>query len=140
MIIDQIKQANIQALKDKNQNLRSIYSVLINKHMQAVIEARANNAEVTDDDTIRIIQKTIKELSEEAENYARVNHTEEVNKINQQKQVLEAYLPKMLSEEDIKQILNTLPDKSIPTVMRHFKTEFGSTVDLKLVGQVLKTL
>ena len=37
--------------------------------MQAVIENRTSGKEVTDEDTIRIIQKTIKELTDEAENY-----------------------------------------------------------------------
>ena len=40
MIIEEIKKANVQAMKNKDQNLRSIYSVVINKYMQAQIEAR----------------------------------------------------------------------------------------------------
>ena len=31
MIIEEIKKANVQAMKNKDQNLRSIYSVVINK-------------------------------------------------------------------------------------------------------------
>lgn len=140
MIIDEIKAANIEAMKAKNANLRSIYSVIMNKHMQAVIEARSKGLEVSDDDTIKIIQKTIKELTEEAENYKRVNHLEEEQKILEQKAVLENYLPKMLSEQEIKAIILTLEDKSVPTVMRHFKANYGSMADLKIVGEVLKTI
>ena len=62
MIIEEIKKANTQAMKDKNQNLRNIYSVIINKYMQAQIEARLLKGEVGDEDMIRIIRKTIKEL------------------------------------------------------------------------------
>lgn len=140
MIIDEIKAANIEAMKAKNANLRSIYSVIMNKHMQAVIEARSKGLEVSDDDTVKIIQKTIKELTEEAENYKRVNHLEEEQKILEQKAVLENYLPKMLSEQEIKTIILTLEDKSVPTVMRHFKANYGSMADLKIVGEVLKTI
>ena len=32
---DEIKKANIEAMKNKDANLRSIYSVVINKFMQA---------------------------------------------------------------------------------------------------------
>lgn len=140
MIIDEIKKANIEAMKNKDANLRSIYSVLINKHMQAVIEARANQKEVSDDETVRIIQKTIKELNEEAENYKKVNHMEEYEKIQTQKAVLAEYLPKMLGTEEIKAIILQMEDKSMPNVMRTFKANYGSTVDLKLVGEVLKTI
>lgn len=140
MIIDEIKKANIDAMKAKNANLRGIYSVIINKYMQATIEARTTGKEVSDDEVIKIIQKTIKELIEEAENYKKVGNSNEELKIMQQKLVLESYLPKMLTEEEIKNIILTLEDKSLPTVMKHFKESFGSSVDLKIVSQVLKTL
>ena len=63
MLIEEIKQANIEAMKNKDANLRSIYSVLINKHLQATINARTTGNDVTDEDMIKIIQKTIKELN-----------------------------------------------------------------------------
>ena len=67
MIIEEIKKANTQAMKERNQNLRNIYSVIINKYMQAQIEARLLKGEVGDEDMIRIIRKTIKELDEQIE-------------------------------------------------------------------------
>lgn len=140
MIIDDMKKANIEAMKNKDQNKRTIYSIIINKHMQAVIEARSKGATVSDHELVRIIQKTIKELTEEEENYKKVGNHDQAQKINEQKQVLEEYLPKMLSEQDIKNIILSLQDKSVPSVMRHFKTNFGNSVDLKIVGEVLKTL
>ena len=60
MIIDEIKQANVQAMKDKDQKARAIYSVLMNKHLMAQVDARTSGKEVEDADMVRIIQKTIK--------------------------------------------------------------------------------
>ena len=34
MIIDEIKKSNVEAIKNKDSNLRSIYSIIINKYMQ----------------------------------------------------------------------------------------------------------
>ncbi len=138
MIIEEIKKANTEAMKNRDQNLRSIYSVVINKYMQAQIEARLLKKEVNDDDMIRIIQKTIKELDEEASNYEKVGNVEEANKIKAQRGAIEGYLPKMLSAEEIHQIISTLPDRSIPGVMRHFKQNYGSRVDMKMVSDELK--
>lgn len=140
MIIDEIKKANIEAMKNKDSNLRSIYSVIINKYMQAEIEARTTNKTVSDEDVVRIIKKTIKELEEEAENYKKVNNTVQFENILQQKNAIEKYLPKTLTEQEIKQIILSLSDKSVPNVMRHFKTNYGATADLKKVGEILKTL
>ena len=66
MIIDEIKKANIQAIKDKNHNARTIYSIIMNKHLLATVEARTNGKEVTDADMVNMITKTVKELTEEA--------------------------------------------------------------------------
>ena len=57
MIIDDIKNANVQAMKSKDHNLRSIYSVVINKYMQAQIEARLLKKEVNDETEITNLRK-----------------------------------------------------------------------------------
>ena len=95
---------------------------------------------LADADLSNIIQKVIKELNEEKENYQKVNNTEEVAKISRQIEIASTYLPKMLSREEIKNIILALPDKSVPTVMKHFKANFNGQVDMRLVQEVLKEL
>ena len=140
MIIDDIKKANIVALKEKNQNARNIYSIIMNKHQLLLVEARATGKELTDADMVKIITKTIKELTEEAENYKKVNNTEKEANINEQKAILEKYLPKMMTEDEIRKIILSLDDKSVPNVMRYFKTNHNGTCDMKTVSDVLKSL
>ena len=140
MIIEEIKKANIQAMKDKDQRARGIYSVLMNKHLLAEVDARTSGKDVEDADMVRIIQKTIKELEEEKDNYSKVGNTEEVENIEYQKSLIEKYLPQMLSEEEIKKIIETLEDKTIPSVMRYFKTNYNGKCDMKVVSTVLKNM
>ena len=140
MIIEEIKKANVQAMKDKDTLARAIYSVIMNKHLMASVAARTTGKEVDDSEMVRIIQKTIKELEEERDNYAKVGNLEEVENINYEKSLLEKYLPQMLSEEEIKNIIETLEDKTIPSVMRHFKTNYNGKCDMKTVSNVLKSL
>ena len=87
----------------------------------------------------KIIQKTIKELDEEAENYRKVNHAAEVEKIEAQKKAIEKYLPQMMSDAEIESVIAGLEDKSVPTVMRHFKANYGATCDMKRVSEILRT-
>jgi len=140
MIIDEIKKANIQAMKDKDQKARAIYSVIMNKHLLATVDARTSGKEVEDADMVRIIQKTIKELEEERDNYKMVGNLEEVETIEYEKKLIEKYLPELLSADKIKEIIKTLEDKTVPSVMRHFKTNYNGQVDMKLVSDVLKSL
>ena len=46
----------------------------------------------------------------------------------------------MMDKEEIKNIINSLPDKTIPTVMKHFKTNYAGKVDMREVQEDLKSL
>ena len=140
MIIEEIKKANIEAMKSKNSNLRTIYSVVINKYMQLEINNRTTGQTTTDADMVKLIVKTIKELEEESANYQKVNNMEEVKNIEEQKAALTKYLPEMLSKDKIKEIILTLEDKTVPSVMRHFKTNYNGQCDMKVVSTVLKSM
>ncbi len=140
MLYDQIKKANVEAMKNKDAVARSIYSVVLNKLMLEVIKKREKGQEIDDADVSNILQKTIKELSEEKENYAKVGNNEEVEKITTQIATLEKFLPKMLSKQEIADIINSLDDKSIPSVMKHFKANYNGKCDMRLVQEVLRNL
>lgn len=140
MLKDDIKKANISALKEKNQTARTIYSIVLNKIMLLEIQYRENNKELTDEDIILILQKTIKELEEEKENNVKANRVDEANELEKQKEILEVYLPKMLSKDEIKDIILKLDDKSIGSVMKFFKANYNAKCDMRLVQDVLKSL
>lgn len=138
MIIDEIKSANVQAMKDKDSLARAIYGIVMSKYMQVTIEARAQGNEVGDAEMVKVIQKTIKELTEEAENYKKVGNVEEAKNIETQKSLLEKYLPQLLSDNEIRKIIDGLEDKTVPSVMRHFKMNYNGKCDMKTVSTVLK--
>ncbi len=140
MIIDEVKKANIQAIRDKDTVARSIYSVLLNKFMLEEIKRRETGKEMQDADYVQILQKTIKELTEEADNYKKVNHLEQVEEIEKQIKLVESYLPKMMSSEEIKKVILSLDDKTVPNVMKHFKANYAGKCDMRLVQEVLKSL
>ena len=138
MIIDEIKKDNVQAIKDKNMVARAILGVAISKHLALSIEKRKEGVEMTDADMVAILQKTIKELNEEAENYAKVGKVEQEQEIKTQKSMLEKYLPQMMSEDEIKAVIAGMEDKSIPSVMKHFKANYAGKVDMQLVNKIAR--
>ena len=138
MIIDEIKKDNVQAMKDKNALARAIYGVVMNKVLLANIEAKKDGKELADSDVVQILQKTIKELTEERENYIKAGNQAEADNIEQQKKIIEKYLPAMLSEEEIKAEIAKLEDKSIPSVMKYFKANFAGKVDMGLVNKIAR--
>ena len=76
MLINEIKKANMLALKNKETAKRAAYSVLINKYMLLEVSNRESGKEVTDVDVVSLIQKTLKELAEEKEMYVKGGNAE----------------------------------------------------------------
>lgn len=140
MIIDEINKANIEALKNKNESAKTILSIVKNKIKLAEIDKRSKGESLQDVDCVQILQKTIKELCEEKENYLKVNNQVEAENIEKQKSVISAFLPEMLDNNKIREIILSLEDKSIPSVMKHFKQNYAGKVDMKDVNNVLKSL
>lgn len=140
MILNEINKANIEALKNKDEVAKTILSIVKNKFKLAEIEKRTKNEELKDSDCVQILQKTLKELSEEKENYLKVNNNLEAENIQKQADVISKFLPQMMSKEEIKNIINSLEDKSVPSVMKHFKLNYAGKVDMKDVNEVLRSL
>ena len=138
MILDDIKKANMIALKEKNQPARAIYSVVMTKAMLETVKKREKNEELTDADMVQILQKTIKELNDEEESFRKAGKEEQALSVSKQKEVISMYLPKLLSEDEIYEIISKLEDKTIPNVMKHFKTNYAGKVEMAKVSLVLK--
>lgn len=140
MIYQQLKEANVAALKNHDANARAILSVLLNKIKLVEIEKRTANADLTDADVVAVLQKTLKELDEEIKAFERAGRTENVQALNAQIAFVSAYLPKMMTDEEIKAEILALSDKSVSSVMKHFKANFAGKCDMRRVQEVLKSL
>jgi uncharacterized protein YqeY len=62
-----------------------------------------------------------------------------VANIDAQIAVLKKFLPKLLSEADIRAEITKLADQSLPSIMKHFKANFAGKVDMGLVNQIAKS-
>ena len=138
MLIDQIKKANIEAMKAKDADRRAIYSIVITRYQTLATSGKAG--ELGDNDVIQIIQKLGKELDEEKEGYVKAGRKESAAKIDAQKAAIASFLPKQLSEEEIREIIAALPDKSIPLVMKLFSANYKGQCDMGLVSKVARSL
>ena len=140
MLVDELKKANIDAMKAKDKDTRAILSVVLTRYQLKLTDARANGKELSDNDLLEIIQKVLKELNDELEGYKKVNNLEKMESINNQMKALDKYLPRQLSEEEIRSEIAKLEDKSMPSIMKHFKTNFAGQVNMALVSQIAKSL
>ena len=140
MTLDNFKKEKIEAMKAKDKDAVSALNVIITKIMALTIERRAVGQEVTEADISSLLQKAEKELTEEREGFIKAGREEVVLSLTNQIEVIKKYLPKLLSAEEIKEILIGLEDKSIPSVMRYFKTNYAGKVDMKSVNTILRSI
>ena len=140
MIVDEIKKSNVEAMKNKDTVARSLYSVLLNKIKLEEIKKREGGQALSDGDVANILQKMVKELTEEKESYEKAGREETANDLKKQLSLVEKFMPKMLTAEEIKNIILSLDDKSIPSVMKHFKLNYNGQCDMRQVQEVLKSL
>lgn len=132
----QIKSDMMLALKEKRKQDQSILSTLYSNLQNKALELRLDTLE--DKDSISVIQKFLKALEDEIEAFKKVNRTERVELLTSQYDLIKNYLPKMLSAEEIKEIISKLEDKTIKGVMSYFKTNYSGKVDMSLVSKIAK--
>lgn len=140
MLIDEIKKANMQALKDKDKATRAALSTVINKYMLLNVENKAKGKETPDADVISILQKSVKELEEEKNMFVKAARQDKIDEMNIQINAVKKYLPEMMSEDEIRKIISGLEDKSVKSVMAYFKENYAGKVEMAKVSQVLRSL
>ncbi len=140
MNLEFFKKAKIEMMKARDKDGTSALNLIITKIMNLTIEKRSVGEEVTEADINTLLKKAEKELIEEKEGFEKAGREENVKSLENQILTIQKYLPKMLSGEEIKAIIEGLEDKSLPFVMKHFKTNYQGLADMKLVSEIAKNL
>jgi uncharacterized protein YqeY len=140
MIFDELKKAKMQAFKDKNLDARAVLEAVISRCMLQSVELKANGKELTDQETLTNIMKVVKELEEERISFEQAKRDEKVTSLTNQINFISKFLPKQLTEEEIRNIIASLEDKSMPSIMKHFKTNYQGQCDMGLVSKIAKNL
>lgn len=140
MDIMDFKKAKMQAMKAKDHEAVQALEAIISKLMLETISLRAKGKELTDNDIVAVCQKVDRELAEEQQANQNAGRAEAAASLGKQREVVAAYLPKMLSKDEIRDIILSLEDKSVPFVMKYFKANYPTTADMRLVNEILRGL
>lgn len=136
--LNDLKKEKNNALKEHDKNKLSILSVVITNLQNVEIEKRSKGQTLDDNDVLSSLKKSLKALHDEKEMYLGANKKEEVENIDKQIKYIESFLPAMISEKEIREIISKLEDKSIKNIMTVFKTKYAGQVDFALVSKIAK--
>ena len=106
MLEEKIQNEIAAAMKAKNEvRLSALRSV-----KAAILNEKSNGAhhELTDTDVVTIIQKLVKQRKEAADIYVEAGRAELAEKENSEREVLEEFVPKQLTEDEIKENVRSI--------------------------------
>lgn len=139
-ILDDIKGA----MKNKNTDVLSTLRFLNAQIKNKEIEMRPN--EITDEDVIAVIKKSVKQRQDSIEQYEKAGRTELADNEKTELKILETYLPAMMSEEQIAVIVKEAITatgassmKDMGGVMNYVREKTKGSADNRIVSQLVKS-
>jgi len=122
----------------------STLRMLVAAIKQKEIDTRSD---LSDDDIISIIEKQMQQRLEAAEQYEAAGRNELFEKESQEAEILKAYLPEKMGEEEVKVIIEKIISemgeismKEMGNVMSALKDQAGSKIDMKLASQMVREI
>ena len=110
-----------------------------------LLEKTSGKKELTDDDIIMIIKKQIKQRNDSISEYEKYGREDTVNDLKNEIAILESYLPKQLSSEEIAtavdELLKDFPNptmKDMGAIMKSASSKLGKVADMSLVSQLIR--
>ncbi|MAS96327.1 MAG: glutamyl-tRNA amidotransferase [Verrucomicrobiales bacterium] len=122
----QITEDMKTAMREKNTVALNTIRMLKSSIKNAAIEKGGADAELTDPEIIAVIRKEVKKRQDSIEQYEAAGRQELADQEKTEIEVLNAYLPKPLSDEEITKIV----DEAIAEVGATSKKEMGQVMKL----------
>lgn len=141
-MFEQITKDLTNAMKEKDafrlSVLRMLKSALKNEEIN-------KKAPLTDDEVLGVIKKQVKTRKDSKEEYLKYNREDLANDLQKEIEILNAYLPEELSEEEIIKIIDETineinPEgmKGMGLVIKSISAKYGARVDMGLVSKLVK--
>ena len=144
----QIEQKLNEALKAKDKNIYPTLRLVVSAIKDAEIASRTKDQkEISDSGLTAILKKMIKQRNESCEVYKKAGRDELLENEIKEIEVISAFLPKQLSEEETKKICEEAIKlagassmKDMGKIMGILKSKHADTLDFSKVSSIIKSL
>jgi len=141
---DKLMQDLKTAMKEKNKIKKSVITMIRAAIKQYEVD---NRTEIDDDGVIEIIAKQLKQKKDAIEEFKKGDRQDLVDETEKEIEILLQYLPKQLSEDEIRVIVketiekhNASSPKDMGKVMGALMPKMKGKADGKLVSKIVKEL
>lgn len=141
MLVNEIKNMLDKARKEKNKEA-SFLSMLYSE--VAMVGKNNGNRETTNDEALKILQKTKHTTQEVIQTAIKTGRTDVVNKSEHELKIIESFLPVEKTREELDSIIESFlqetdrSKKAMGIVMKKLKENFAGQYDGKVASEILK--
>ena len=139
-LLEQIRKDMISSLKDgdkeRNQTLKMILATIKNAQLES-------SEELKDTDIEKILRKETKKIEDSISQYTQMGRDDLVSKEKADLEIINAYLPELMSDEDVKKIIESKINELGAQDMRDMGRVMGTVMkelDGKADGNTVKNI
>ena len=141
---DKLMQDLKAAMKEKDKIKKSVITLIRSSVKQYEVD---NRSELDDEGVLEIISKQLKQRRDAIEEFEKGNRQDLVEEAQKEAEILLSYLPKQLTEEEIREIVKATIEelgaegpKAMGKVMGALMPKVKGKADGKIVSKVVKEL
>ena len=146
---DKIETDYKNALKSKDKNKISTYRLILSgiKDLDIVNRSGPEKKDTDDKDVKKLLIKMVKQRSESIEVYKKSDRNDLLEAEKGEINVISAYLPKQLDEEETKKLCSQIIEKTgassikdMGRVMWELKKNYSDSIDFSKAGAIIKEI
>lgn len=141
---DKIKKDLTEAMKSgdkfKLDVIRMLKASIMNEETSG-----GEKHELSDEDILSLIKREVKKRKSSIEEYQKYNKTDAVNDLLKEIDILSAYLPKELTDDELNKAIDGVfaevkPEsmKDMGKIMKEMQAKYGSVIDSSKVSKIVK--
>lgn len=144
-IAERVEKEYLEAYKAKDKNRLETLRLLKTAAKNRQVELMQSLVPLSDDEYMTVLLRQVKQRQESIELYRNANRNDLADKEQAELEILQEYLPKQLSEEELKEVIEKACQpylaegmKAIGKVIKSIMDTYKGQVDGKLVSEAVK--
>ena len=143
-----LKEKLMEDLKDSMKNKNEIRKNTVQMVRAAILQIEKDKGiQVEDDKILEIIAKEVKTKKDALKDFEKAQRQDLIDQTNKEIEILQEYLPKQLTKEEIKEKLEKIISdlgatsmKDMGAIMKEAKAQMGTSADGKTINEVAKEI
>lgn len=144
MLKEKLMEDLKKSMKEKNEIRKNTVQMI----RAAILQIEKDKGIAVDDEKIiEIIAKEVKGKKDALSDFEKAGREDLINQTNEEISILEEYLPKQLTKEEIKEIVSKVIEeigatsiKDMGAVMKEAKAKIGASADGKSINEVVREI